>query len=521
VLAKLLVAFFTLVSVTSTSSATPAGPTDVAGVPAAEVGQHGPTADVVSGQLQLVGHTDLGQNGTALGNNGGVALIGHCAYVGRWHDYGFIGPQAAIQVVDVANPKALRVLTPSPFTQFRVAHAVQREIRAVDLGSFKLLTVLTFSKFTDEGAEVPGLNAISFFGFTAGDCTRPVLLGSYRMNAIRPHEFFQWLDPNRAHNVDGHPRILEYITTPLGGVDGFVVDASNPASPSLIGVWHGGQPLASATEPNVQPPVPAGAGRYSHSISISPDGTRAYISQWDGGYFTMDTSDFASASPAPVMKPVGLGSVPILATDTPGNTHSAVRLAGTNDVVVGDEVYETSGGCPFGWMHVVDTGSPATTPSALSTFKLAENNSSACNGAMSTDRNANGQPVDGTFTMHNQTVTSRFVLTSWYGAGVRVIDVKDPTHPVEAGFFVPKPVAAISSTPDTPAPIYGLTASTDDDWWVATWSYPIVRDGLIYIADMRNGLYILRAKPGSALAKNLALYSFLEGNSNLGDLLNR
>jgi uncharacterized repeat protein (TIGR01451 family) len=45
------------------------------------------------------------------------------------------------------------------------------------------------------------------------------------------------------------------------------------------------------------------------------------------------------------------------------------------------------------------------------------------------------------------------------------------------------------------------------------WSYPIIRDGLIYVVDIRNGLYILRyTGPG---AEEVAAISFLEGNSNL------
>ena len=49
------------------------------------------------------------------------------------------------------------------------------------------------------------------------------------------------------------------------------------------------------------------------------------------------------------------------------------------------------------------------------------------------------------------------------------------------------------------------------------WSYPVVADGLIYVVDLRNGLYVLRyTGPG---ADDVAEISFLEGNSNLGDAL--
>jgi LVIVD repeat-containing protein len=492
------------------------GPTDVAGVPAAQVGVHGPTADFASGPLELVGHADMTPPGgtTPLGNNGGVALIGDCAYVGRWHDY---SGKNKIQIVDVSDPTSPGVVGGLPGSA--VPDAVAREIRAIDLPGFKMLTVMTFSKYLDAGLLVAGQNALRFYTFPSGDCTKPRLAGTFSLRPFRPHEFFQWIDPDPAHNVDGHPRVVEFITTPLNGTDVIVVDASRPANARLIGLYNAGIPLASHTEANVDPSLPVGLGNYSHSISLSPDGKRAFVSHWDGGYFTVDTSLFAAALPAGAILPAGLASVPLdYQPDWVGNTHSAVAVPGSNTIVTGDEVYVTTDGCPFGWLHTLDAGSLTAPPSRLGEFTLAENRRTSCasNGLVK-QRNALGQRLDGTFSMHNQTVTSRYVVTSWYGGGVRVIDVVDPRHPSQVAFFVPEPLPQISSPPDTPAPVYGKTGSQTDDWWVATWSYPIIRNGLIYVADMRNGLYILRATPGSDLAHDLDGFDFLEGNSNLGD----
>jgi hypothetical protein len=47
------------------------------------------------------------------------------------------------------------------------------------------------------------------------------------------------------------------------------------------------------------------------------------------------------------------------------------------------------------------------------------------------------------------------------------------------------------------------------------WSYPIVADGLVYVVDIRNGLYILRYT--GPHAGDVTTLRFLEGNSNLGD----
>jgi hypothetical protein len=49
------------------------------------------------------------------------------------------------------------------------------------------------------------------------------------------------------------------------------------------------------------------------------------------------------------------------------------------------------------------------------------------------------------------------------------------------------------------------------------WSYPIIKDGLIYVVDIRNGLYIL--KYTGPHAEEVNGVQFLEGNSNQGDAL--
>jgi hypothetical protein len=52
---------------------------------------------------------------------------------------------------------------------------------------------------------------------------------------------------------------------------------------------------------------------------------------------------------------------------------------------------------------------------------------------------------------------------------------------------------------------------------VVMWSFPIIKDGLIYVVDIRNGLLVLRyAGPH---ADEVDPIRFLEGNSNLGDAL--
>ena len=81
-----------------------------------------------------------------------------------------------------------------------------------------------------------------------------------------------------------------------------------------------------------------------------------------------------------------------------------------------------------------------------------------------------------------------------------------PANPAQAGWFSPQPLPSVAT--EDPALSRGPNK-------VVMWSYPIIRNGLIYAIDIRNGLYILKyTGPHAAEAAGI---SFLEGNSNLGD----
>lgn len=504
------------------------GATDVAGVPAALVGQHGPTVDHLSGPLELVGHTPMpslhpDDNGLPLGNNGAPALIGDCAYVGRWHEYAPV-LQRGPQVVDVSSPANPVLVGDVPGAL--VPRAVSRELRAVDLPGFKMLAVLTFGSSLVATPATPPVNSLVLFTIPTDaqgnpDCRHPQKAGTLDLFPFRPHEFYLWLDP--AHDVDGHPRMLAYITTPITPPTLLIADVSRPSAPRLIGVYDALGGTASPREENLVGGVEVGAGSYAHSISVSPDGREAYLSYWDGGFFTIDTSDFADDLPVKVARPKGAMTVPYLyAPGEFGNTHSAVPVRGTDTIVVADEIYVTTDGCPFGWLRTIDKGSLTEPPAQVGEFRLVENTEAGCDRTTGFVRSQNslGQPIDGTFSIHNQTVTSRYVLASWYGGGLRVIDVANRSAPVEVAFFVPKPVPGdTATTPSTGAPTWGASDDPGDDWTIQMWSYPVLRGGYIYIVDTRNGLYVLRATPGSALATHLAAYPFLEGNSNFGDFV--
>src|SRR5262249_9501506 len=107
----------------------------------------------------------------------------------------------------------------------------------------------------------------------------------------------------------------------------------------------------------------------------------------------------------------------------------------------------------------------------------------------------------GTYTSHNPTLVGDLALVTWYSSGVQAFDLAEPGHPKRLTEFRPS-----ASEPGQRDPQLGATLSM-------TWSYPIVRHGLIYMADINQGVYVLRYQ--GPHADGLAGVAFAEGNSNL------
>ena len=52
---------------------------------------------------------------------------------------------------------------------------------------------------------------------------------------------------------------------------------------------------------------------------------------------------------------------------------------------------------------------------------------------------------------------------------------------------------------------------------VVMWSYVVVKDGLLYVVDLRNGLYVLKYR--GAFEDEVGQVRYLDGNSNQGTAL--
>ncbi len=317
---------------------------------------------------------------------------------------------------------------------------------------------------------------------------------------------FLWVDPNNPDRALLYMSTFENPDAPLKAPNIIVTDISDARQ----GIFK------ELTTFNVVNQYPSKLVHQQevdvHSLSLNPQGTRAYVSVWSGQFLIFDTSDFAKGLPNPKLRLVTpIANRPVWPN---AHTHSAVKFFGRPLVMTIEEVYgnyttafdlpKNTDGCPWGWERFIDI-SDETHPVVVGEYKLPENEQAFCSTPAGQD------PANTDFTSfgtHNPTVLRDLAFDSWHSEGLQATDVTDPTHPTSAGFFSPQPLHSV--TTDDPALGRGINK-------VIMWSYPIIKDGLIYVVDIRNGLYILRYT--GPRAQEVSNIKFLEGNSNLGDAM--
>jgi len=464
-------------------------------VPAVAAGPNSPIgAASVYGldhNFTLVGHTDLAKRGM----NSPIAVAGKCVYVGdRYYSSTAteaVRPNGGIAIIDASNPAAPKQTGTIP----PIEESTQRELRA-DAG-LGILVVEGYSPFIGgDPSNSASINYLKVYDIHT-DCLHPKLLSTYDFGERAPHEFFLWKDPK-------HPgRALAYVTFTVFTPDLMVIDLTDPTNPTLAGVYDLGIDQAQKT---VDFADESGSG-YTHSLTVSDDGTRAYMAGWDYGFWTLDTSMLADppAGGVGLLHPVGIGRL-----DYGHNVHSAVVIPGSKNLVFTQEDYANAGhGCPFGYLR---TGSMTSDGGATlaGDFRLPENDPSKC-----------GQK-NGTFSSHNPTLFPDLALLTWYSGGLRAVDLSDPKHLFEDGAYIPAPTftptlrddrlffPAKATNPGLPTDTT-RPGSTAPKWTGAMWSYPVVQNGLIYVVDIDLGLYILRYT--GPHASEVAKAAFVEGNS--------
>jgi len=503
-------------------------------------------AKTPSHNIELVGSNPL----FGRGMNAALAMYDHYIYIGNRTDssatcVGATGmpagnacphPHPGILIVNIKNPAEPTIAGEIGKPYAGNAGVTTRELRVWP--QKKLLIVMNFHcshviHACQDGTDKDFPFDLSFFDL--GDPLKPKFLSRYVPTSlagrqVKPHEMFLWIDPA---NRD---RALLYLSTPSGSIDQAVpnlvvadisrVNQGSAATEVAEGNWNALFPgTGRADYPTAANHVcgPYDCNLFVHSVSVSDDGRRTYLSMEAGHFLILDTAAVAKANPGhvislnaalitqPVNRPVwgqtpaDARAIPVSCRKACANAHSAVKVPGRPLLVTTDEVYGTftdpKYGCPWGWEHLINI-SDETHPSIVGRFKISQDTASFCGSA--SDDALTEQYTS--YSSHNPTVLRDLAIISWHSGGLQITDIRNASRPVAAGFFSPSPLATVAT--EDPA----LTRGPNK---VAFWSYPVIRNGLIYVIDVRNGLYVLRyTGPQAQEVRNT---KFLEGNSNLGD----
>jgi LVIVD repeat-containing protein len=454
-----------------------------------------------TGSIRQVGHEPLMNRGM----NAAIAVHGDYAYIGSRTDGSHVGqPHGGIMVVDISRPRRPELVTETPIDA--KPGESSRELRV--WRSQDILIVLNTNcgagptlhhcSLTD-----PEARNFRFYDISGQNARRPRLITQMDEHT---HEFFLWEDPNNP------TRALIF-----GGNAGSTC-GEHPTPSCPFAVWdispvlEGEQPetlysnLHGFTRFPADPALPVQKPTGGlHSLSVSNDGTRAYFALLTGGFGIVDTSDFARDLPSPQPRPITFNeSRP---TWRGPGAHSAIKLWGRDWAWVSDEVYGTATGsahgCPWGWARLVDITDP-TRPTVEAAYRIDENDPDTCEA---------WNPPRTSYSAHNPTLTPSIAFSTWHSGGLQAVNITKPWQPDQLAEFFPRPLREVmledprlSSDPDT-----GRNEK------VVMWSYPIIKDGLIYVVDLRNGLYVLDYN--GRFEREVERIGFLEGNSNQGDAL--
>jgi hypothetical protein len=433
-----------------------------------------PTADVPvptpsTGSFELIGHSPLLQRGM----NAAPTIYGNYAYIGSRTDGRHT--DAGVLVVDISNPANPQVVHQIGPPEEGLVGQTSRELRVWPDQELLLVMNVDCGAVLHDCGQAAAPSNISFYDIAGTNAAAPKLITAYSLGRT-PHEMFLWADPH----IDG--RALLYLSTPGNFSDNLLVIDISQARNGIV------QEMSSWS-------APFGVVRAQlHSLSVSVDGRRAYLAHLRDGFMILDTSNLADGIPNPQ---INLLTPPEnWARSAPG-AHSAVKLFGKPYALITEEVY---GLCPWGWVHFIDI-TDETRPQFVSEYKLYPYNTIEHCAESTYERYQYTS-----FSSHNPTLTKNLAFITWHSGGLQAISIENPLQPTQVAEFLPEPLSSVGT--EDPA----LSSGPDK---VVMWSYPIIKDGLMYVVDIRNGLYIL--KYHGPFEDEVNTIRFLEGNSNLGE----
>jgi hypothetical protein len=389
--------------------------------------------------VQLVGYHDLdGRPGfkLALQQAGGRWLL----YMGHlWHS-----GWTVVDVTDPAQPR-LETFVPGPPDTWTIQ---------VQVADGLMITAL---ERPAEGWGVPPGRPHEdgvLIWDVASDPLRPRLVGRWRSGGTGTH---------RNHYAGGP---YAYLAANVPGFAGNVLvtlDVSQPDQPREVSRWWWpGQHVAAGETPDL--------ARYFHGPAYVV-GRRAYLSYGQAGAVILDLADLSRPR---LVSRVSFGDL-----GRSLGCHSAVPIPGRGLLVANSEAIRERRADPLNYAFVVDVADEEQ-PRIIASLPLPRPRSGL--------PYASYYDKGGRFGPHNQAhhqgqaahrLLENTVVMTYFNAGLRVFDIRDPHEPREVGCFVP----ADPTERRGPLPTELVTQFED---------VLVDARGFIYCTDKNHGLFVLR-----------------------------
>jgi hypothetical protein len=426
--------------------------------------------------VRRLGHLDLPGAGQ-------VTVAGHYAYVGHIPNKQNLGT-SIVDIADPANPRLLATVTlddpASHSHKVRVAGdlmVVNHERNPTPIGRRaeqmpgvrrELREALGREPTRPELAQRLNVTEADIVAIEAAE-QQPYRNGGFRIydvaNPAKPTLIHHQLTGGiGVHRFDMDERYA-YISTEMEGFLGNILviyDLRDPKHPREVSRWWmPGQNIAAGEKPSWS----GKRHRLHHALRF---GNEMWASCWHGGFRIVDVSDLAKPKTVaaynyhppfpepthtvmPVPNKIGAKRI-ALAIDEEDQTQSASEA-------------DARRGRPHAGLSIYDV-SDFGNVKPLALFEVSELDSpfSRTPGARF-----------GAHQFHER-MTGTLVHAVWFSAGLRIIDVADPSAPREVGYFIPEPVG-------------GRSAPQSND---------VMLDarGLIYVVDRHVGFDVLEFDGG-------------------------
>ncbi|HKA76567.1 MAG TPA: RNA polymerase subunit sigma-70 [Pseudolabrys sp.] len=426
--------------------------------------------------VRRIGHVDLPGAGQ-------VTIAGNYAYVGHIPNKENLGTS----IVDISDPKNPRVVAavtlddptshshkvrlagglmvvnhernPTPVgrraeqlpgVRRELREALGREPTRVELA--QKLSITEADLAAVEAAEKQPYRNGGFRIYDVGNPAAPKLIHHQLTGGIGVHRFD--MDERYA-----------YISTEMDGFIGNILviyDLRNPGKPEEISRWWmPGQNLAAGEKPSWS----GKRHRLHHALRF---GDEMWASCWHGGFRIVDIAD--------LKKPKTVASYNYH-PPFPEPTHTVMpmptKLGRRRIAIAIDEEDQAQSvneeqarrGRPHAGMSIFDVSDYANVK-ALSLFEVSELDSPFA------------RTPGARFGAHqfHERMAGTLVFAVWFGAGLRIVDVADPSSPREVGYFIPEPVG-------------GRSAPQSND-------VMLDQHGLVYVVDRHVGFDILEFDGG-------------------------